>query len=140
MPIHRISMTISLEQARSYVDTLDFNYIIETMCAPTYPLPRWTVSDATYCAQLYKNFLLLQKKYSGIPLVPTREIDEFWHNHILFTKNYHLDCLNIFGFYLHHEPASPQDNPEKLVQDYANTKQLYFEEFKIKIDLPHPSS
>lgn len=105
------------------------------MCSPAYPLPQWTLADATHCAQLYKNFLFLKKKHSHLSLVPTREIDEFWHNHILHTKNYWHDCMQIFGYYFHHEPASPNDNTQQLIDDYLITKQLYLEEFKTPLQL-----
>lgn len=130
-----LNKSIRLDTARIYIAQLDLHYIIDTMCSTSYPLPRWTVADANLCCQLYKNFLLLQKKHLGIPLVPSREIDEFWHNHILFTQQYTQDCLNIFGHYLHHQPASPHDNLEKLTNDYQLTKKLYFAEFNQHLSL-----
>jgi hypothetical protein len=120
---------ISLDEARRYIDQLDLSYIVEAMCAPHYPLPRWTLSDANHCCRLYKNFLYLFKKHLPFPLVPTREIDEFWHNHILYTQQYFRDCENIFGHYLHHAPASPADNPQQLIDNFQVTKRLYLEEF-----------
>lgn len=129
-----VAMTISEGQAKQYLDELDLSYIVTAMCAPDYPLPRWTLSDATHCAQLYKNFLLLKKKHSKLPLVPTRQIDEFWHNHILYTKNYFQDCLQIFGHYLHHDPALPTDNMDQLIHHFLQTKQLYLEAFQSNIE------
>lgn len=126
---------ISFEQAKIYIDQLDLQYIIDSMCSDTYPLPRWTLDDAKKCSQLYKNFLLLHKKHLSVSLVPTREVDEFWHNHILYTEIYTKDCLNIFGHYLHHRPANPHDNPETLLNDYSNTKKLYLEEFKAEMNM-----
>lgn len=126
---------VSLDEARSYLNALDLNYIIVTMCAELYPLPRWSSEDAFHCSQLYKNFLFLQKKYASIPLVPTREIDEFWHNHILYTQNYFRDCLHIFGYYLHHEPASVTENSQRLIDNFVRTKELYLKEFKTPLVL-----
>lgn len=120
---------VSLEEARCYIDELDLRYIAESMCAPAYPLPRWTLEDALQCCRLYKNFLYLLKKYLPIPLVPTREIDEFWHNHILYTRHYFRDCDHIFGHYLHHEPASPADDTSELINHFLETKRLYLQEF-----------
>jgi hypothetical protein len=120
---------VSLHEAKSYLQTLNLTYIIEAMCAASYPLPRWAREDAERCCQLYKNFLYLQKKHFPQPLVPTREIDEFWHNHILYTKQYTHDCEHIFGHYLHHVPASPSEDMQALVDDFLQTKQWYLEEF-----------
>lgn len=128
-------LKVELETARQYIEALDLQYIIDAMCAASYPLPRWTLQDAKRCAQLYKNFLMLQKKHHPEPLVPTRQIDEFWHNHILYTQRYTQDCLAIFGHYLHHEPALPDENPGKLVNSYLKTKQYYLKEFKQPLDL-----
>jgi len=129
--------TISLSSARAYIDKLDLDYIVEFMCSERYPLPRWSLSDATHCCQLYKNFLFLSKKHLPEFLVPTREIDEFWHNHILYTKNYFRDSLAIFGHYLHHDPASPEDNAELLVNGFLKTKQYYLKEFKQPLEIFH---
>lgn len=112
------------------INALDLTYIAHDMCSEKYPLPRWEMTQALKCMQLYKNFLYLFKLYPQEPLVPTREIDEFWHNHILYTKNYHRDCLQIFGYYLHHSPLTPNDNREKLVNHYLKTKQYYLDIFQ----------
>lgn len=120
----------SLEEARAYIEQLDLTYLVDSMCAENYPLPRWTRDDALKCAALYKNFLLLFKAYPKERLVPTREIDEFWHNHILYTKQYHSDCQRVFGHYLHHQPALPTDDHSVLVNDFLTTQQLYFAMFK----------
>lgn len=125
--------SVDLNSARSYIENLDLSYIVRDMCDELYPLPKWTHLDAVACSRLYKNFLLLKRKHMEVNLVPTREIDEFWHNHILYTKKYTQDCLKIFGHYLHHEPASPADNPEKLINEFLITKKLYLEEFKISL-------
>lgn len=119
----------SLQEAKDYLQALDLSHIIAAMCAESYSLPRWLQADAERCCQLYKNFLYLQKKHESSTLVPTRQIDEFWHNHILYTKQYMYDCERIFGYYLHHEPASPFDETTSLVNDFLRTKEYYLAEF-----------
>ena len=126
---------ISFEAAREYIAKLDLAYISESMCTESYSLPRWTKEDAGKCCQLYKNFLLLQKKHLPLPLVPTREIDEYWHNHILHTKNYVEDCEHIFGHYLHHQPKTPADASDTLIADFLQTKALYLAEFGVSLTL-----
>jgi hypothetical protein len=123
-----------LEDARHYLQQLDLTYIVDAMCSESYPLPRWTRPDALHCCQLYKNFLLLFKKHLPEPLVPSRQIDEFWHNHILYTQNYINDCKHIFGHYLHHQPAAPNEDMTQMVSDYLKTKQYYLDEFKHSLE------
>lgn len=125
----------ALEIARRYIEQLDLTYIIDAMCAPSYPLPRWTKEDAVKCCQLYKNFLFLLRKHQNETLVPSRNIDEFWHNHILYTKNYIEDCQAIFGRYMHHDPATPNDDPKELIDGYQKTKHYYELEFNHSLEL-----
>jgi len=128
----------SIKTAKIYLESLDLTYIVDYMCSANYTLPRWTRDDAKTCMRLYKNYLLLNIIYPNEALVPTREIDEFWHNHILHTKKYFNDCKNIFGVYLHHVPNDPLEEVELLIQQYANTKELYFNEFNEQLNLIKP--
>lgn len=87
----------------------------------------------------YKNFLLLIHKYgffSEHPLVPTNDIDEAWHAHILHTKEYMEDTKRLFGGYLHHAPAreyaDAQQNileTERMQRGFIFTAVLYEQEF-----------
>jgi hypothetical protein len=129
-----VYMSISFEEARTYLTELDLNYLAELMCADYYTLPRWQRVSAVKIIEIYKNFLYLQKKSWPFALVPTREIDEVWHNHILYTKKYFHDCLQVFGHYLHHDPAAPNENQRALVSAFVKTKELYFEEFNELLD------
>jgi hypothetical protein len=119
-------------QALAYIEALDFTPIINKMISESYPLPRWTIADAQTCERLYKNFLILNRKYPDENLVPTKEIDEFWHNHILDTRKYTEDCLAIFGHYKHHEPGPAlldEKTQEQFTALFKRTQELYFKEF-----------
>lgn len=119
----------SLAQAKLYLAQLDLSYVTAFMASERYPLPRWTLADAEACGRLYKNFLWLNKKYPDQALVPSKEIDEYWHNHILYTRLYVRDCGHIFGHYLHHEPQGLDEDPQSLIDQYIHTKALYLAEF-----------
>lgn len=64
----------------------------------------WSVMQADRVALLYKGFLWLHVLYPRETHIPTREIDEMWHAHILDTAKYMADCHALFGYYLHHFP------------------------------------
>ncbi len=91
---------------------------------------KWPLHIADIVSIQYRNYLLLRLLYPNIDLPPSREIDEFWHNHILHTQKYHKDCESIFGYYLHHNPHSNMDNinlPTELFE--KNTQELYKKHF-----------
>ncbi|CAM4438842.1 MAG: hypothetical protein LEGION0398_MBIBDBAK_00582 [Legionellaceae bacterium] len=126
--------TITFAEAKQYIEALNLDYLILKMCAEEYPLPRWTKEDALICADLYKKFLLLKKKYFQFSIIPTREIDEFWHNHILHTKQYMEDSQNIYGIYLHHTPLLNNEEINDLINDFEKTEKLFIQEFGITMN------
>ncbi|PHM33399.1 glycine-rich domain-containing protein [Xenorhabdus innexi] len=94
----------------------------------------WSEEGAIDAIEQYKRFMYLIYKYnkSGIKLVPSIEIDEIWHHHILDTKNYQKDCENIYGYFVHHSPFSELTGDNKLDEvsiNFMKTQQLYLEEF-----------
>lgn len=68
----------------------------------------WSAAAVTEMERLYRQFLALSRAVQDLGLdmeiVPNRMIDEFWHMHILDTRQYHEDCEKLFGRPLHHYP------------------------------------
>lgn len=112
------------EQALLYWQQLDLNYLVDKLSADSYPLPRWQPKQAQEGLVLYMRFLKLCMLYPGEALVPTKDMDEFWHMHILHTKSYMNDCQNLFGRYLHHTP-SDEHAVSELSDGFNRMLQLY---------------
>ena len=94
--------------------------------------PGWSIEKADRVAKKYKAYLYLVHKYPDKKIVPSKEVDEFWHAHILDTYKYMVDCDAIFGSYLHHYPYyGMQDEADKqdLTDSFKNTYELYLKEF-----------
>ncbi len=91
----------------------------------------WSQEDAKETVRRYKNFLILLYKYPDHLVAPAPDIDEAWHNHILYTQEYTRDCNTIFGGYLHHTPAQSSDAEEKRMMEEAqlHAADLYIKEF-----------
>lgn len=60
--------------------------------------------DLARAEQLYRQFLTLKAKFPTTSFVPPKLVDEVWHAHITFTRQYFADCDLLFGEYLHHTP------------------------------------
>lgn len=92
----------------------------------------WSSAEAKEAVRRYKNFLRLLLKYPDQILAPAPDMDEAWHNHILFTREYMRDCEAIFKSYLHHSPAQASDPREKQDMEDAQTRtsELYIKEFQ----------
>lgn len=63
----------------------------------------WTVEHARQTEDRYRAFLR-RVAVTDEQLEPTHDVDEFWHQHIIDTRKYSADCLEVFGTFLHHDP------------------------------------
>src|SRR5258708_9949190 len=66
----------------------------------------WSGKIADYAELRYRRFLCMHLINPRLTLVPPPDIDAFWHQHILFTREYASDCERLFGMFLHHSPAA----------------------------------
>lgn len=66
--------------------------------------PHWSEERTATAIARYIGFLYLIDQYPYFQLVPSREIDEVWHHHILDTYKYAADCQLLFGRFIHHFP------------------------------------
>ncbi|MFB2938287.1 glycine-rich domain-containing protein-like [Aerosakkonemataceae cyanobacterium BLCC-F154] len=64
----------------------------------------WTKARTKQAIARYLMFLSLIYLYPNQPIVPTAEIDQVWHHHILDTDKYAADCQMLFGEFIHHFP------------------------------------
>jgi hypothetical protein len=92
----------------------------------------WSAEHADRMELAYKRYLILHAKYPHLPLAPERDIDRFWHMHILDTRKYAADCEAVFGEFLHHFPylgLRGGDDAKALDDAYRAMQQLYAQEF-----------
>jgi hypothetical protein len=64
----------------------------------------WSLDKADAVEQDYRRFLCLMKLYPDAEMAPLADVDTFWHYHILDTMKYAVDCQQVFGYFLHHDP------------------------------------
>jgi hypothetical protein len=92
----------------------------------------WERPEIERVEEEYRRFLLLTALESESVIVPSREVDKFWHAHILDTKKYAYDCQAIFGYFLHHFPylgTRGDGDAKALCEAYAATNRLYASRF-----------
>lgn len=79
----------------------------------------------------YKQFLALMYWNPDAPLVPSQDIDDVWHTHVLHTERYRADCERIFGSFQDHSPSSgtSADLEDEFTNDRDETLQLFDEAF-----------
>lgn len=72
----------------------------------------WTPERTASIERRYRRFLYLKTTMPEGSASPTREVDEFWHQHIINTRRYGPDCEAVAGRFLHHTLLSPDDPAE----------------------------
>lgn len=79
----------------------------------------------------YKQFLALMHWNPEAFLVPSDEIDDVWHTHVLNTARYQADCETIFGCFQHHSPSmgASEEVVEAHTNDREETLRLFEEAF-----------
>jgi hypothetical protein len=84
----------------SRLASIDLSAVMAHVAADT----GFTGADLQRAEQLYRQFLTLKARYPEVCFVPPKLVDEVWHTHITFTRQYFADCDLLFGEYLHHTP------------------------------------
>ena len=94
----------------------------------------WTREYAESIERAYRNYLTMLVKHPEDvgDIVVSKDVDEFWHAHILHTMKYTEDCERVFGTYLHHNPDISGRAPAEIERKAAlveKTRRLYQQEF-----------
>lgn len=109
------------------ISSLNFEAIRFSL-AQTEDRPGWPIKKIILIEKWYRRFLFLIYKYPDKTIVPTKDIDMFWHYHILDTHKYISDCQAVFGEYLHHFPyfgARGKEDRRNLSKAFKETERLF---------------
>jgi hypothetical protein len=92
----------------------------------------WSREYADSMEVAYKRFLTLSVTHPEETLAPAKDVDRFWHGHILDTLKYAEDCEKVFGYFLHHFPyfgMRGDEDAANLAAAAERTRELYQQEF-----------
>jgi len=94
--------------------------------------PNWSINKVEGLEVWYRRFLYLSNIYNEKIIVPSKDIDIFWHTHILDTQKYIFDCDNLFGRYIHHFPyfgMRGEEDRNQLKISFKETEDLFLRHF-----------
>lgn len=128
---HEAPMPPSLSKADkkilSVVEALDFDPIVFSLVMKE-DGANWEMDRARDAEKWYRRFLFLIARHPEKSIVPNKDIDAVWHQHILDTEKYFSDCDAVFGKYLHHYPYfGVKDEADRTALESAHdeTNDLY---------------
>lgn len=64
----------------------------------------WSSERAATALAGYLQFLRAIALFPQAPLVPSEDVDQVWHCHLLDTQKYAADCQFLFGRFINHNP------------------------------------
>src|SRR5712691_12337115 len=123
--------TKPVQQVIAAIDALDLDPIKLKLMNPEEG-QGWSREYADRMELAYKRFLTLLVTHPEETLAPCKDVDKFWHGHILDTLKYAEDCDRVFGRFLHHFPYFGMRGAEdaaNLAKAAENTRRLYRQEF-----------
>ncbi|MEO7522021.1 MAG: hypothetical protein ABIW79_09410, partial [Gemmatimonas sp.] len=90
----------------------------------------WSTSFAVRAISEYRKFVYLGLT-AGFRVTPSKQIDQVWHEHLLFTKAYRDFCTEVLRHdFDHHPELVPVDvQTETFSAQYEATLRLYVDEF-----------
>lgn len=89
----------------------DLNHVVERM-KRLGNYKDWSDDQFATAILEYRRYVALCKLHPFEALVPGRQVDAVWHQHILYdTQQYMVDCDNFLGRYLHHRSHSRVEAP-----------------------------
>jgi len=92
----------------------------------------WSREFAEQMELSYRRFLTLMAKYPDETIAPSKDVDRFWHAHILDTLKYAEDCERVFGRFVHHFPyfgMRGEEDARNLAVAAERTRALHEQEF-----------
>jgi len=90
------------DEINSLVNTINFEKLKWKLTKSTEAT--WNEAMCDFAEVEYKKFITLKLLYPKVSFVPSKLVDNFWHEHILDTKSYAEDCDTLFGTFIHHYP------------------------------------
>lgn len=85
----------------------------------------WSLAEAERVIEEYKRFCFLAVT-AGHPVTPSDQVDQVWHLHLTYTRDYWERFCPLLGSPLHHGPtAGGSDEQHRYFTQYAETLRSY---------------
>jgi hypothetical protein len=85
--------------------------------------PEWDNHKIVQLIEEYRNFLFVAGT-SKTECTPSAEVDEVWHQHMLFTRDYREFCRTVFGKFIDHNPEKSTDKKDYSEQYLKTTQKI----------------
>lgn len=110
---------------------LDLSWIHKELLNPEGDY-KWSDDKVRAIDRAYRRFLATCTMFPEESIVPSNDVDVFWHLHILNTLAYTRDTQKVLGFYLHHVPSS--DGEKSILKEaFLKSQQMEVQLFPTEV-------
>jgi len=124
---------LSLQEAQKKVSQLDLNPVRSKLSDEK----KWSLKKVNTVEEQYRAYLRLTLMFPEQLLVPSKDIDAFWCQHVFDTSKYIEDCYSIFGYFLHRVPCfrlSGKTDAVSFKEAVSKTKKMFLEYFGMNLE------
>ena len=91
-----------------------------------------SAGDVQIAEKEFKRFMaLVIMGYSPLAMFG-KVVDEFWHQYVLFTREYKVFCAKVIGYFVHHQPDTPVSRvPESSGKVFVEAYRKHFGELPV---------
>ena len=102
----------------------DFGFLVERLSHQRL-MPEGIITQAI---EEYRKFMTLGLLRDHLDMF-SGEVDEVWHAHILFTRQYAEFCHAVYGRFIHHDPVLPRE-AEHLAEHAKEDREKFFRAYR----------
>jgi hypothetical protein len=136
LPVADVTPEEVIQEQLCRVDELDLDPVVFKLMHPGPGEAELPLAEADDAVGLYRCFLKLCVLYPAWAIVPTHQLDQVWHTHMLDTAKYRADCDRVFGRFLDHFPYAGlcgEDDRRAWQEHFVRTRNLFLEHFHVEI-------
>lgn len=120
--LQQIDITDNLNDLYKRISDYDLSFVVERLVDND----GYTREKAMKLVEELKKFLFICIVENDKPIAMlSSEVDDAWHNFILFTKEYQNFCFEIAGRFLHHSPFSKDTDKSTIQRSGRNFIKAY---------------
>lgn len=119
------SLMTSRKAARSKLEAIkhfNFTAILGRVAKEN---PSWSTERLETALSEYQKWMSMCAIMPGVKLgMCSQDVDEVWHAHILYTRDYACFCESVAGRFIHHQPTSDEEMEQGDITSSVNTRIL----------------
>lgn len=116
---------------KTKADVMEYDFPSNVITRFEQDNPEFSASDVEMIKVAFLEYIAVIIDSPGVEMeMPSKALDKFWHNFILFTKDYHAFCDQYVGSYIHHSPHVYTDDSPYDRETAARKREMFTQRYR----------